>query len=84
MAKKKDAADKPLPVLPDLSKLTVALNAKPEPSVPVDSLANELGISPPVLAGMKTAYGWTASTRIKKSEFAEKVKTWLGARAGGR
>jgi len=84
MAKKKDVSDKPLPVLPDLSKLTVSLTTKHEASVPVDSLAKELGISPPVLAGMKTAYGWNASTRIKKSEFVDKVKTWLGARAGGR
>ncbi len=84
MAKKKDVAEKPMPVLPDLSKLTISLNAKAESSMPVDVLTKEFGISSPVLAGMKTAYGWTASTRIKKSEFAEKVKTWLGARAGGR
>jgi len=84
MAKKKDIAEKPLPVLPDLSKLKVSLNAKTEASMPVDVLAKEFGISAPVLAGMKTAYGWTASSRIKKSEFADKVKSWLGACAGGR
>ncbi len=84
MAKKKDVPEKPLPVLPDLSKLTISITGKAEALFPVDSLAKEMGISAPVLAGMKTAYGWTPSTRIKKSEFVDKVKTWLGAPAGGR
>ena len=84
MAKKKDIPDKPLPVLPDLSKLTVSITGKAEASVPVDTLAADLGISPPVLAGLKTAYGWTPSTRITRSEFAGKVKTWLGASSSGR
>lgn len=83
MAKKKDTQDKPLPVLPDLSKLNLSLTGKPE-AVPIDTLADEAGISPPVLAGLKTAFGWTPNTRITRSEFAEKVKTWLGAAAGGR
>ncbi len=83
MAKKKDIPEKPLPVLPDLSKLSISITGKPE-AAPVDTLADELGISSPVLAGLKTAYGWTPSTRITRSEFAEKVKSWLGAAAGGR
>ena len=56
MAKKKDIPDKPLPVLPDLSKLTVSITGKAEASVPVDTLAADLGISPPVLAGLKTRW----------------------------
>jgi len=84
MAKKKDVPEKPLPVLPDLSKLTISITGKAETAVPVDSLAADLGISPPVLAGLKTAFGWTPSTRITRSEFAGKVKSWLGASAGGR
>ena len=83
MAKKKDVPEKPLPVLPDLSKLSISITGKPE-AAPVDTLADELGISPPVLAGMKTAFGWTPSKRITRSEFAEKVKAWLGASSSGR
>ncbi len=48
MAKKKDVAEKPMPVLPDLSKLTISLNAKAESSMPVDVLTKEFGISSPV------------------------------------
>ena len=84
MAKKKDIPENPLPVLPDLSKLSISITGKSEATAPVDTLAADLGISTPVLAGLKTAYGWTPSTRITRSEFAGKVKTWLGASAGGR
>ena len=84
MAKKKDVPENPLPVLPDLSKLSMPITGKNEAVVPIDTLAADLGISPPVLAGMKTAFGWTPGTRITRSEFAGKVKAWLGAAAGGR
>ena len=86
MAKKKDVPINHAPsvILPDLSKLSIPITGKTEAALPVDALAADLGISPPVLAGLKTAFGWTPSTRITRSEFAEKVKTWLGASAGGR
>lgn len=84
MAKKKDVPENPLPVLPDLSKLSISITGKTEAAVPVDTLAADLGISAPVLAGMKTAFGWTPSTRITRSDFAGKVKSWLSASSGGR
>lgn len=84
MGKKKDVPENPLPVLPDLSKLSIPITGKTEAALPVDALAADLGISPPVLAGLKTAFGWTPSTRITRGEFAGKVKSWLCAPAGGR
>ena len=84
MAKKKDVPEKPAPVKPDLPKISTSIPSKAELPMPVDAVSADLGISAPVLAGMKTAFGWTASTRITKSEFAEKVKAWLGAPAGGK
>lgn len=81
-----DYPEKSLPVRTNIIKPVFGggVPKKNEAAMPVDTLAADLGVSRPILAGLKTAYRWKSSTRIKKSEFARKMKTWLGASAGGK
>ena len=80
MAKKKKKTE-PKP-LPKLRGKFPSLGKKREASLPVDELAKRTGISAPVLAGMKTAYGWDSHTKLTQGDFNEKARSWLNA--GGR
>jgi len=80
MAKKKKKPE-PQP-LPKLSVKIPGLGGKREASLPVDELAKRTGISAPVLAGLKTAYGWGSHTKLTQADFNEKTRSWLNA--GGK
>ena len=80
MAKKKKKTE-PKP-LPKLAVKFPSLAGKREASLPVDELAKRTGISAPVLAGMKAAYGWDSHTKLTQGDFNEKARSWLNA--GGK
>jgi len=48
---------------------------------PVRELAALENTSPEVLAGCRTHYGWTDDTLLTRSEYAEKIRLWLGLKA---
>ena len=53
-------------------------------AVPLDTLAERLGVKPHVLAGLKAERGWDAGTRVTEKEFRARLSEWLGGRPSAR
>ena len=55
---------------------------RPAGEMPVDSVAEKLGVKPHVLAGLKVECGWDSETKVTESEFLERLNDWLGQSQG--
>ena len=58
------------------------LGGKAAGEMPVDAVAEKLGVKPHVLAGLKVECGWNSETKVTEAEFQARLKTWLGQAQG--
>ena len=83
MPRKKTSKPKTPPRIEIPQGLTFgAFRKRTADEMPVDSVAEKLGVKPHVLAGLKVECGWDSETKVTENEFLERLNDWLGQPQG--